>query len=121
MRLTTAALARLLQAVEAPLGSNSGAWRWTVRQALAGVRDLLGTECAAHDNAWLAARQTNVLAERTSLLIRLGAMGPRVLEDEALTPLCDDLKRLIRDVDRHLQHLHDLAWDDVEMEIGGSE
>ena len=121
MRLTTAALAQFQQAVEAPVRANTGAWRWTVRQKMAGVRDLLGTESAAHDNAWLAARQSSVLAERRALLIRLGEMGPRVLEDEALEDVRTELRRLVREVDRHLQRLHDLVWDDVGMEIGGSE
>ena len=121
MRLTTAALAQLHQAVEAPIRQNTGTWRWTVRQRMAGVRDLLGAESAAHDNAWLAARQDSVLTERYALLSRLGEMGPRVLAEESVEAVREELRRLVRDIDRHLQRLHDLAWDDVEMEIGGSE
>lgn len=121
MRLTTAALARLQQSVDAPVRQNTGSWRWTVRQSLAGVRDLLVSESAAHDNAWLAARTSHVLAERNALLIRLGKMGPRVLEEESLEDVREELRRLIREVDRHLQRMQDLAWDDVGMELGGSE
>ena len=29
--------------------------------------------------------------------------------------------RLLTDINHHLQRLHDLAYDDVEMELGGSE
>ena len=123
MRHTAAALQQLSLSVEAPCrpGQNTGSWRWTVRQQMTGVRDALVVEAAAHDNAWLAARRTNVLQERSSLLTRLTEMGSRVLEEESLDQLREDLRRLLRDLDRHLQRLSDLAWDDVEMELGGSE
>ena len=32
-----------------------------------------------------------------------------------------ELKRLVVDVNRHMQRLNDIAYDEVEMEIGGSE
>jgi hypothetical protein len=32
-----------------------------------------------------------------------------------------ELKRLVIDVNRHVQRLNDIAYDEVEMEIGGSE
>ena len=31
------------------------------------------------------------------------------------------LRRLMGDIEHHLQRLSDLAWDDVQMELGGSE
>jgi len=31
------------------------------------------------------------------------------------------LKRLLADIDHHVQRQHDLAYDEVEQEIGGSE
>jgi hypothetical protein len=31
------------------------------------------------------------------------------------------LSRLLVDIDHHAQRVHDLAYDDVELEIGGSE
>jgi hypothetical protein len=30
-------------------------------------------------------------------------------------------KRLLVDIGRHVQRLHDIAYDDVEIELGGSE
>ena len=32
-----------------------------------------------------------------------------------------ELKRLVVDINRHLQRLNDITYDEVEMEIGGSE
>ena len=32
-----------------------------------------------------------------------------------------ELKRLVMDIQRHVQRLNDLAYDEVELELGGSE
>ena len=32
-----------------------------------------------------------------------------------------ELKRLLTDISHHFQRLHDLAYDEVELELGGSE
>ena len=32
-----------------------------------------------------------------------------------------ELKRLLADIAHHVQRLHDLAYDEVELELGGSE
>lgn len=95
-------------------------WRWQVRQRLAGVRDLLADDPSAKDG-WLTARAASALRERETLLARLGRLGPRVLGDEDLQSVADDLTRLVGEVDRHFQRVNDLAWDEVELELGGSE
>ena len=38
-----------------------------------------------------------------------------------LDDLADRLSRLLADIARHHQRVQDLAYDDVELEIGGSE
>lgn len=123
MTAAAAVLHRLHQAVESPRahGPQTGTWRWTVRQQMAGVRDLLVTEDDHHENTWLAARGGSVLRERNSLLGRLSTLGPQVLESEEIDEVRAELRRLISDIQRHIQRLHDLAYDEVEMEIGGSE
>ena len=35
--------------------------------------------------------------------------------------LVAQLSRLLVDIDHHVQRIHDLAYDDVELEFGGSE
>ncbi len=96
-------------------------WRWQARRLLAEQRDLLLTHPAAAYDGWLAARGDGMLRERDSLLTRLAAMGPRVLHDPAIEDVRVALWRLLVDVEHHLQRRRDLVWDEVELELGGSE
>ena len=98
-----------------------GSWRWTVRQQMAGVRDALLAEAGQDGESWLVARRGSVLRERTVLLGRLSAMGPLVLESPDPEAVRVELDRLAVDIGRHAQRLHDLAYDEVELELGGSE
>lgn len=115
-----AALSQLVEAAPGP-GAALGNWRWTVRQRLAAVRDGLGLESARAADGWLVAREVSVLRERTALMMRLSALGPAVLEAADVSSVRDDLRRIVADIARHRQRLHDLAYDEVEMELGGSE
>lgn len=99
----------------------SGTWRWKVRQHLAGIRDLLANESAWHQDSWLAARGGAVFRERNALLARVSILGPQVLQNSDVAALRRDLHRLVTDVAHHRQRLHDLAYDEVEYELGGSE
>jgi len=118
-----APLRDLLEVLERSPGTGIalGNWRWTVRQRLAGVRDLLIREYDVSENGWLSARHGSMLRERTSLLMRISELGPRVLEEPDVGTIRNELHRLLGDVGHHLQRLRDLAYDEVEMEIGGSE
>ena len=122
-----AALRGLELALDAPRreGVALGNWRWTVRQRMAAVRDALigesGNEPSGQDDGWLAARGGSAFRERNVLLARLSALGPPVLESPDVEAIRIEVKRLASDVGRHLQRLHDLAYDEVEMELGGSE
>ncbi|GAB3200878.1 hypothetical protein GCM10027062_21550 [Nocardioides hungaricus] len=119
----TTAMRGLTQALEAPRrpGAPLGNWRWSVRQRMADVRDALIAETAHGGEGWLAAREGGLLRERTLLLNRLSALGPRVLESPNVEVVRADLLRLLTDVSHHLQRIHDLAYDEVELELGGSE
>lgn len=119
----TAALRGLEQAVEVPRGAGIalGNWRWTVRQRMAAVRDALIGEVAGADDGWLAARGGLAFRERNALLARLAALGPQVLESPDVERVRVELRRLLRDIARHMQRLNDLAYDEVELELGGSE
>ena len=120
---TSSALHHFLHALAEPPehGASAGHWRWTVRQRMAGLRDALVGEGDHPADGWLAARGIAVLRERNALLDRLTALGPAVLESPDLERVRGDLRRLAVDVAHHCQRLHDLAYDEVELELGGSE
>ncbi len=111
----------LLLTPPAQPGVPTGNWRWSVRQRMATVRDLLMSEGEQTQDGWLAARGGAAIRERNALLVRLGGLGPRILEHPDVDEVCTDLRRLHGDICRHLQRVHDLAYDAVELELGGSE
>ncbi len=122
------ALRALEQAIEAPRRDGRatdtisvGNWRWTVRQRMAVVRDALAGEGGDPEDGWLAARGGRAFRERNQLLGRISALGPQVLENPDVERVRTELRRLVADIGRHLQRLNDLVYDDVELELGGSE
>ena len=119
----TTAMQGLQQALEAPRrpGVPLGTWRWSVRQRMGAVRDALIAETGQGGEGWLAAREVGLLRERTALLSRLSALGPQVLENEDVDEVRTELHRLLVDVSHHVQRVNDLAYDEVELELGGSE
>jgi len=120
--LTTDALLALEQAIGPPrVGSNIGNWRFSVRQRLSSVREALIVEETGTSDAWLTARNGAALRERGTLLSRLAALAAEVLERPDLEGPRGELRRLVGDLRRHLQHLNDLAYDEVELELGGGD
>ena len=117
------ALQALDQSLDAPRkpGIPLGNWRWVVRQRMGVVRDELLGEKAGSKDGWLAARGGAAFRERNALLSRLSALSAQVLETPDVEATRMELKRLVVDVNRHMQRLNDIAYDEVEMEIGGSE
>ena len=119
---TAAALAGLHQALDTAFSAtDEGGWRWTVRRHLGPVRDAIQREHLDPADGWLSARHGRSSRERATLLGRLAAYGPMVLEHPDLTEVRDGLKRLLGDIEHYVQRQHDLAYDEVELEIGGSE
>ena len=119
---TATALAGLHQALDAPAGpAEEGGWRWTVRRHIGPVRDAIERELLDPADGSLSARHGRSARERAALLARLAAYGPKVLEDPDVAEVRTGLKRLLGDIDHYVQRQHDLAYDEVELEIGGSE
>jgi hypothetical protein len=120
---TSDALRALDHALDAPRGPGVplGNWRWSVRQRLVIVRDRLVAETLGAQDGWLAARGGAAYRERNDLLARLATMAPRVLEAVDAERVRVDLKRLVVDIAHHLQRVHDLVYDDVELELGGED
>jgi hypothetical protein len=125
--MTTPGLPLALQALDHSLdaprraGIPLGNWRWVVRQRMGAVRDELLGEKAGSKDGWLAARGGAAFRERNALLARLSALSAQVLETPDVEATRMDLKRLVVDINRHMQRLNDIAYDEVAMEIGGSE
>lgn len=117
------ALAALDQALDAPrrAGIPLGNWRWVVRQRMTALRDALASESGTSDDGWLAARGGSAFRERNQLLGRLGVLGAQVLQTPDVEAIRLELKRLVADTTHHLQRLSDLAYDAVELELGGSD
>lgn len=120
---TSSALQRLLLALDEPRrqGIQLGRWRWAVRQRMAGVRDALVNESDQVSDGWLAARSGTILRERNALVARLSGLGPALLESPDVAQVRVDLLRLAGDISHHCQRRHDLAYDEVALELGGSE
>ena len=100
---------------------NVGAWRWSVRRQLVPVRDRLLRDHPDRREAWLSARAARTLREQEELLTRLNTLAAQVLVAPDVEDVADRLSRLLVDIAHHHQRVHDLAYDDVELEIGGSE
>ncbi|MGH3509250.1 MAG: hypothetical protein ACRDPI_03360 [Nocardioidaceae bacterium] len=107
------------QAIDSP--RRHRLWRWLVRQRMAGVKDALAKVRTRGNDAWLASRERSLLRERSVLLERLTELGPRVLETPAIEDLDIELHRLLGDLQRYQQRTHDLVYDTVSLELGGSE
>jgi hypothetical protein len=127
MTVTTTGLSAALQGLGRALdahrrpGVSSGQWRWRVRQEMAAVRDALVTETGSGVDGWIVAREGSVLRERNGLLARMGTLGAQVLEHPDPDAVRVELQRLLADVGHHAQRLSDLAYDEVELELGGYE
>ena len=96
-------------------------WRWLVRQRLSAVRQALSDDSFQAWDGWLAARGGAIDRERRQLLARIGAVGPGLLDRLEAERVAGEVRRLLNDVEHYRQRLHDLVYDAVAMEIGGSE
>ena len=120
------ALDRML---DAPHGQGAGLdrWRRVTRAHLVELRSALGSEADAVAGAdagadsWLAARSGGLRREGDALVARSAGLLGAVLGSPDVERLRSDLRRFLVDVTHHLQRRHDLAYDSVELELGGSE
>jgi hypothetical protein len=118
---------RLEQAItglEQSLKSSPGwpqSWRLSVRQRLLDLADALCDEAADGDDTALSARADGLCRERRRLLTQVSLLLPEVAESRDLDGMRRKLIRLVHDVEHHNQRVHDLLYDAVGMEVGGSE
>lgn len=96
------------------------AWRELIDEQLTAVRDALRRETALPPDGWTAARWKRTDRERLTLINRVTKLRTRLAAGPE-NARSGEVDRLLVDVEHHLQRLHDLLYDSVEMEIGGSE
>jgi hypothetical protein len=96
-------------------------WRWLVRQRLSAVRQALSDENFESWDGWLAARTGTTDRERRQLLGRISTIGAGLLDRLEADRVAAEVRRLLNDVEHYRQRVHDLVYDSVAMEIGGSE
>jgi len=96
-------------------------WRWLVRQRLSAVREALSDENFQSWDGWLAARSWTTDRERRQLLARISMIGSGVLDRVETDRVAVEVRRLLNDIEHYRQRMHDLVYDSVAMEIGGSE
>jgi hypothetical protein len=100
---------------------SSSNWRWLVRQRLSAVRQALGDEEFQTWDGWLAARTGAADRERRQLLARISSVGAGLLDRLEADRVAGEVRRLLNDVEHYRQRVHDLVYDSVALEIGGSE
>jgi recombinational DNA repair ATPase RecF len=106
---------------ETVAGSRSASnWRWLVRQRLSVLRQALDDSVPTWDG-WLAPRGGAMERERRQLLARISAVGAGLLDRLESERVSAEITRVLNDVEHYRQRLHDLVYDSVAMEIGGSE
>lgn len=100
---------------------SAAGWRLVARQQLAAVREALNDERFSSWDGWLAARSNGNARERQQLVGRISALGTGLMERLDTDRVATETRRLLVDVEHYRQKVHDLVYDSVSMEIGGSE
>ena len=100
---------------------SSSNWRWQDRQRLSAVRQALSDENFQAWDGWLAARTGVAARERRQLRARISSGGAGLLDRLEADLVAIEVRRLLSDVEHYRQRVHDLVYDSVAMEIGGSE
>jgi hypothetical protein len=96
-------------------------WRWNVRRHLSEVKEALAQPQPRQREAWLAARAHLSNRDRSQLQGRVMSVSAGVLDKMDPETIVSEVRRLLGDLEHHVQRLHDLVYDSVSLELGGSE
>jgi hypothetical protein len=96
-------------------------WRWHVRLRLSEVNDALTDPQGRQADAWLAARAQLSNRQRFQLHARVSTLALGVLDRLDAETIAHEVRRLLGDLEHHVQRRHDLVYDSVSLELGGSE
>ena len=96
-------------------------WRWNVRRRLSAVKDALSKPQPSQPEAWLTARTQLSNRDRSQLQSRVVSLSAGVLDRHDGQTIIREVGRLLGDLEHHVQRVHDLVYDSVSLELGGSE
>ena len=96
-------------------------WRWNVRRRLSAVKDALSHPQPRRPEAWLAARTHLANRDRSQLQGRVMSLSAGVLDKLDADTIVREVRRLLGDLEHHVQRVNDLVYDSVSLELGGSE
>ena len=85
------------------------------------MRDALAWGAARDGDAGSPPGSTSLHRERTGCCAGWPRSAREVLENPDVETIRGELHRLVADLEHHLQRLHDLVYDSVSLELGGSE
>ena len=95
--------------------------RQRLRASLLELERLLAEPTDAPDDAWLEARSECAERRRLQLGSRVTVLAAAVLHRRDVGSVEAEARRLVVDLERHQQRLHDLVYDGDTLELGGSE
>lgn len=96
-------------------------WRWQVRKRLSAVREALSDSQARAWDGWLSARAGASNRDRRRLQARVTSLAAVILDRMDVEGAQQEVSRLATDLDHYVQRVHDLLYDSVALELGGSE
>ncbi len=96
-------------------------WRWLVRGRLSEVKEALSDPQVRQWDGWLSARARTSNRNRRHLRARVASLAAVVLDKMEPEAVSRELSRLVSDLEHYVQRVHDLVYDSVSLELGGSE
>jgi hypothetical protein len=96
-------------------------WRYLVKQRLTWVEAALAADGTDDAEPWLQPRRDRLRRERTQLRSRTSLLAGTICETLELEQARRSLARLVQDLQHYQQRVNDLAYDAVDMDVGGSE
>jgi hypothetical protein len=96
-------------------------WRYLVKQRLTWIDAALAADNGYDAEPWLQPRLDQLQRERARLMGRTSLLATTICDAVDLEPVRASLARLVHDLERYQQRVNDLAYDAVDMDVGGSE
>ncbi len=102
--------------------ATSPEWRWLVRHRLSDIKEALSDQQARQWDGWLTARARTSNRDRHASCRHASPPWPRSSSTSwTRMPSARELNRLVGDLEHYVQRVHDLVYDSVSLELGGSE